>query len=531
METIVTRSVGRVDQAGIVGTLGRGITSHTMAVAELIDNAIASKTDAIAAGIHTDPVQVIIRFQDQGGVTALSIRDTSTGMSTEIVQHKLFDYARRNEAADSLNEFGVGAKEALGYLAGDKGKITLKTTHTDVIANRRTVSSIQESSLFEIYNPSTGFEVRTRDAEPGEPNGTLWTIHAVKGGINVAQQEVLFRQLGSMYRRLLSLGDLIIKGEDSNGKAYAISYESPKLLRAYPMFGSQPDFEQPEILWKVDFNFDWTPPDNLEIPGGTLHIEGWLGCLEEMKKEQEGIAIIRRGRVVQMGGKAQWMPAPKIFKNTGSHLDKRLVGELICDQIPTTKIKSEVDTRIAELLADALRRKIDQLQPKVLKQAEKFRRDAYKLALAEWQHDRVSEPSQDTSADPDPQRVLEQHALGASSPASSGASSLRERIGPIDFGHFTNPIDSSTFTVELIASTRSASLEWKWSTDSDQRKLAISVSKAVFQVASEDTNDEPTALAIRLVVALALLGRQGGAEAEITQGVIKLAENLVHTSK
>ena len=524
METTISRGVGRVDQGGIVGTLGRGITSHTMAVAELIDNAIAARSAAIASGIHIEPIQIIIRFQNEGdGATSLSIRDTSTGMTTDTVRQKLFDYARRNEETVSLNEFGVGAKESLGYLAGEQGGFTLKTTWNDPVTKLRTVTSIEQTTLADVYNDQIGFEVRTREAEPGEPTGTMWTILSIKGGMNALQQDVLFRQLGGMYRRVISLGDVVIKGEDSNGKSHVITYETPKLLKSHPMFGPVPDFEKPEVLWKVNFSFDWEPPKNLDVPGGVMHIEGWIGCLERMLKDQDGIAIIRRGRVVQMGGRAQWTPAPKIFKNTGSPLDKRLVGELYCDQIPTTKIKSEIDLRISDPLALELRRQIDQLSPNVIKQADKYRDTAYGNAYAEWKHTSSGDSS------------------NSAAPASAGGFTITERSADatnamksedafsLNYGTLTNPADSSTFSVQLIAASKGhgGSVDWKWNSGFQEKVLSIVVSRLLLKAAVSDPDDETVWLAVRLIAAIALSARQGDEEAQTARSLLKLAENIV----
>jgi len=254
-----------------------------------------------------------------------------------------------------------------------------------------------------------------------------------------------------------------------------------------------------------------------------MHIEGWIGCLESMIKDQNGIAIIRRGRVVQMAGRAQWMPAPKIFRNTGSPLDKRLVGELYCDQIPTTKIKSEVDTRISDPLALELRRQIDQLPPNVIKQAAEYRDTKYNNAYAEWKHTSSGDVS--ISAAP--------ASVGGITITERGAdatnASKSEDAFSLNYGTLTNPADSSTFSVQLIAASKGhgGSVDWKWNSGFQDKTLSIVVSRLLLKNAVSDPDDETVWLAVRLIAAIALNARQGDEETQAARSLLKLAENIV----
>lgn len=507
---------GTIDQGGIVASLGRGISSVTMAIAELIDNAIAA-APSMPGDIQQRTVQVLIRFkQDEAGLMSLVMRDTAAGMSPEIVSEKLFNYAKANPNSTGLNEFGVGAKEALGFLAGADGYFTLKTVWFDPSTNKRVVTTIGKINLREVYPE---FKYETRDAESDEEVGTQWTVFAVKGGFTPMDQQSMFeRILGSVYRKPIRENRLILKGEDSLGNPYTVSYTEPEVLKAHVVHSNnKPDFSVDPVAWRVDFaDVTVLVPVGVGTDQKTLKVVGWLGLRAQMA-DITGISIIRRDRLVQMGGRLDWAPRP-LFKNSGSHRDKRLFGEIVCDEIPTTQTKSDVNEIVAVPLAKALMMKLQTLEPNILSQADHFRIREYEQALKEHSNGGVSEP-------PDGQGQSGAGAGGKPpvSPPDSPTPSAGDK--PVRFGSFTSPVDSRTFVVLLKARQKSgSSTEWEWSQSSAE--LEISVSPLILQVARIDPHDERLVPYVSLIVALALVDREGQDSDKVIEKVARLARML-----
>ena len=519
MSETVRTGKGIIDKDGIIASLGRGISSVTMAIAELVDNAIAA-APSLPGDVQHRTVQVLIRFkQDEAGQMSLVIRDTAAGMSPDIVSEKLFNYAKANPNSTSLNEFGVGAKEALGFLVGADGYFTLKTVWFDPSNNKRVVTTISKTTLRDIYPE---FKYETRDAESDEEVGTQWTVFAVKGGFTPMDQQSMFdRSLASIYRKPVREGRLILKGEDSLGNAYTVNYTEPELLKAHLVHSNnKPDFSVDPILWRVDFeDVDVVVPMGFGAEQTALKVSGWLGLRAQMT-DVTGISIIRRGRLVQMGGKLDWTPRP-LFKNAGSPRDKRLVGEINCDEIPTNKTKSDVNEIVAAPLAKALMAKLQSLEPNILLQADHFRIREYEQALRGHANGGAGEPSvgrakigTGTVGEP----PTPPSGPRAGSTASSGEISVR-------FGSFTSPVDSRTFDVLLASRQRSgSSTEWEWTKNGAE--LVISVSPLILQVAKTDAHDERLVPYISLIVALALVDREGQDSDKVIEKVARLARML-----
>jgi hypothetical protein len=230
-----------------------------------------------------------------------------------------------------------------------------------------------------------------------------------------------------------------------------------------------------------------------------------------------GISIIRRDRLVQMGGRLDWAPRP-LFKNSGSHRDKRLFGEIVCDEIPTTQTKSDVNEIVAVPLAKALMMKLQTLEPNILSQADHFRIREYEQALRDHSNGGVSEP-------PDGQGQSGAGAGGKPpvSPPDLPTPSAGDK--PVRFGSFTSPVDSRTFAVLLKARQKSgSSTEWEWSQSSAE--LEISVSPLILQVARIDPHDERLVPYVSLIVALALVDREGQDSDKVIEKVARLARML-----
>ena len=506
-----------IDKGGVVAGLGRGITSVPMAIAELIDNALAA-APSLQGELRPTTIQVLIRFKEDEGLTSLVIRDTAAGMSPEVVTEKLFNYGNADPNSKTLNEFGVGAKEALGFLAGE-GLFTLKTVWFDPASKTRVVTTISKARL---RGSDPEFECDIRDAESDEEVGTQWTVFGLKNGFTAMEQESMFiRILGSVYRKPIREGRLILKGEDTLGNAYTVNYTDPELLRAHTVYANNKiDFSVDPIIWRVDLGeFDVVVPAGAGAETATLKVSGWVGLRAKML-DATGISIIRRDRLVQMGGRLDWTPKPP-FKLAGSPRDKRLVGEINCDDIPTTKVKSDVNDRVAGPLATALVNKLQALEPNILSQGDHFRSKEYDQALRAHENpgsgdspDGLSPSGPETPGRPS--GSASRSPMG--SPPAAGESS-------VEFGSFTSPLDSRTFLVFLKARDKSgSSTEWEWTKNSAE--LTIPVSPLVLQVARAEAHDERLVPYVSLIVALALMDREGQDSDKVIEKVARLARML-----
>jgi hypothetical protein len=83
--------------------------------------------------------------------------------------------------------------------------------------------------------------------------------------------------------------------------------------------------------------------------------------------------------------------------------------------------------------------------------------------------------------------------------------------------------------VQLVAANKGhgSSIDWKWSSGSQDKVLSIVVSRLLLKSAVSDPDDETVWLAVRIIAALALSGRQGDEEAQVARNLLKLAENIV----
>jgi hypothetical protein len=198
-----------------------------------------------------------------------------------------------------------------------------------------------------------------------------------------------------------------------------------------------------------------------------------------------------------------------------------LVGEINCDEIPTNKTKSDVNEIAAAPLAKALMMKLQSLEPNILSQADHFRIREYEQALRSHANGGAVEPSVGraqigTGTDGEP--PIPPSGPRAGSTASSGDM-------PVRFGSFTSPIDSRTFDVLLASRQKSgSSTEWEWTKNSAE--LTISVSPLVLQIARNDVHDERLVPYISLIVALALVDREGQDSDKVIEKVARLARML-----
>ena len=487
--------LGKVSNRGLVDALGKNIPHPELAFAEFIDNALASRDEAKKLGYHIPSVKILIRFHrnDHNDIRGVSIRDTSIGMSASTVETKLFHLHDRQLESKGLHEFGVGAKDAIGYLAGPEGHFSLRTIHAAAPGEKSKVTELKETSLRAIY----GNAVQMQDDQENvtnDPIGTVWTIHSIKGGFSRSRQKSLAGDLGSLYRAPINEGTLVIEVEDEDQELFQSSYSRPDVLvceKALPnkimLWGD------PKRRWEQAVDFDVQIPPELGLSNPTLRVTGFIACLADMKEAIAGFAIIRRGRVVMMNGNIQWRPNPPFKNNAGSHVDKRLFGELVIDDIPTSLNKAEADNRIAGPLANALIEHLHAVDPNgVLSQARNFYIDTYKVQLKE----RAGGNSPGTPNDPQDEPVEGKTAATGVSNSSSVLTSAIDDGKKFLAGSFLMPDDMKR--VPLFVTRDNVPATW----GQGSLSLTVSVPALVHRNLKINSADELCLIVLRYIVAI-----------------------------
>jgi len=486
---------GKVNNRGLVDALGKNIPHPELAFAEFIDNALASRDEAKKIGFHIPCVKILIRFHrnDHNDIRGVSIRDTSIGMSAATVETKLFHLHDRQLESKGLHEFGVGAKDAIGYLAGPEGQFSLRTIHATAPGEKSKVTELRETSLRAIY----GNSVQMQDDQENitnDPIGTVWTIHSIKGGFSRSRQKTLAGELGSLYRAPINDGTLVIEVEDENQELFQSSYSRPDVLvseKALP--NKVMVWGDPKRRWEQAVDFEVPIPDELGLSNPTLRVKGFIACLADMKEAIAGFAIIRRGRVVMMNGNIQWRPNPPFKNNAGSHIDKRLFGELVIDDIPTSLNKAEADNRIAGPLANALIAHLHSVDPNgVLSQARNFYIDSYKAQVKERAGVNNASAHNDSEVDPPEGNSATTEVSGTSAVAPLVSGDRKKFTA----GSFLMPDDMKQ--VPLFVTSDNIPASW----GQESLGLTVSVPALVHRNLQINSADELCLIVLRYIVAL-----------------------------
>lgn len=489
--------------------MGNAIRSQTLAVAELVDNAIAAHGSVPRPDTGAGKLKVTLRFSKDpdSQVASLQVRDNATGMTRTQVSEELFFYMNKKTDSKTLNEFGVGAKDALARLAGDLGTISLRTIAIE--NGEKIATTIRKKSLRDIY--SDGIKADSETAGGDEGVGTVWTIHSIKGGIAVPAQAAMFNALGSMYRQPIRDGLLQIVGYDELDVYYEAAYVEPQLLFSYPVSKNSEivHTDQQKKEWKtlVDFTVQLAP--SLGVPGNALKVSGWVGALQEMSANNyAGYSLIRRGRVVYMGPKERWAPDPP-FSGGGSALDKRLTGELYCDEIPTTQSKADANVQFSEPLAEALVKHLNDIDPGgVLHQATQYVKKYYQSFLQSQGGAIVSEQTSNNSV---------AAKSGSSAPIAEELRSAQNEVDPTGdvgskpsmvpyrYGTFLHPHTGAYVELLIAAATPGISAESKWSSVNGRSTVEVQASKLLHATLQASSVDENAKLALKALVVIAIV--------------------------
>jgi hypothetical protein len=170
-------------------------------------------------------------------------------------------------------------------------------------------------------------------------HGTTIRIEHLRKPIVGRQIEKIRKLLTSMYRVDLKSGNVEIRW-----KGQSLQFAEPALWKQEREDGSVEELRQ-----RIDTSA-------IDPATGEDHIvSGWVGVLQTMSNNDNGFALLRRGRVIIGGPEGGWRPQ-KLMGNVGSPQWKRLVGELHLDDFPVnfTKDGFAWDGGLEDALVDAL---------------------------------------------------------------------------------------------------------------------------------------------------------------------------------
>jgi len=351
--------------------------SHVLA--EFIDNAIQSAQSNMDRLKAIDPayrlkVQISVDWDnvEDEKASTITIRDNACGIDSKSYE-RAFMPAERPDDTSGLNEFGMGMKTAALWL-GSEWEVTTKALGE---AEERTI----HFSLDEVLtNDLKELPVKTVFKNVNEHYTIIRITHPTKNSPVYRSIEKTKTELASIYRKFLRDHDIEII---FNGAS--LVFEPYAVLRA-PMY-NDPD-GQPKY-WRKDFDFSFKK----------YKAKGFIGVLSSINNMQNGLVLLRRGRVV-VGAETDGRYFPKAICGTaGNFRYKRIFGEIELDGFDVAFNKNDIqDKDNLDALMEVLRSILanDASLP-VLSQADNFRTDENRRLAAKLTKDREKKQKSDPS--------------------------------------------------------------------------------------------------------------------------------------
>lgn len=325
------------------------------AIAEFIDNALQSYRDCKNMLIANDPnfkFRVTVDFEwntDDNRAKVITISDNAGGLNFRSFQ-KAFMTAETPEDNKGLNEFGMGMKTAAGWLGNTW---SVRTTAIDEPVERFYEFNLQyvlDNDIKELPYEEVTY--------PNKEHYTIVTIKSpTKNSPSNKSLEKIKTELASIYRQSLRANemDLYVGGEPLSFDEYPI-LEAP--------FARTPNGDR--IRWRKDIDFKF----------GKYRAKGFIAILREINNTQNGLVLLRRGRVI-VGAETDGRYFPKsIFGSQGNFRFKRLFGELELEGFDVSFNKNDIqDKENLEALMEVVKGKIHTKEFDLYTQADEYRLD------------------------------------------------------------------------------------------------------------------------------------------------------------
>ena len=325
------------------------------AIAEFIDNALQSYRDCKEMLFANNPdfkFKVTINFEwnsDDNRAKVITISDNAGGLNFRSFQ-KAFMTAETPEDNKGLNEFGMGMKTAAGWLGNTW---SVRTTAID-----EPVERFYEFNLQYVLDNDVKELPYEEIQYPNKEHYTIVTIKSpTKNSPSSRSLDKIKTELASIYRQSLRANemDLFVNGEPLSFDEYPV-LEAP--------FAKTPNGDR--IYWKKDIDFKF----------GKYRAKGFIAILKDINNTQNGLVLLRRGRVI-VGAETDGRYFPKsLFGSQGNFRFKRLFGELELEGFEVSFNKNDIqDKENLEALMEALKGVIHTREFDLYTQAEDYRVD------------------------------------------------------------------------------------------------------------------------------------------------------------
>ena len=284
------------------------------AIAEFVDNSIQSylnnrgELEPLYSALRQRLTVRITYTQRDGG--RLVIRDNAMGMSQEELNDAL-RIGRPPEIASGLSEFGMGLKTAACWFGN---RWDLKTKKLGEDEGQSIVFDVEEVASGNLDLQHSTF------AAPADEHYTTITIRDLNRFLHGAGIARVKRFLSSMYR-------VKIKEESLD-----VSFNAELLKWVSPIDERNVHVSEGEECFK-EFEFDINEK----------RVFGWIAILEKGSRQDAGLTIVRRGRVIK-GWPESWRPQIIYGQFEGSNdlVNQRLVGEVNLDDFGVSHTKDDI---------------------------------------------------------------------------------------------------------------------------------------------------------------------------------------------
>ena len=318
----------------------------SFALGEYVDNSLQSYLNNKEQLFNINSnYKLEVRISIDWEKRTITITDNAAGISSESYE-KAFQPAHIPIDRTGLNEFGMGMKTASVWLADNW------CVYTKALGEN--VERYTEFNLKKVIGENREELVVTEKEKPVNEHYTKIILSNLSDQApSVNQMDKIKRHLSSFYRKFIRSNEIDIFVNDE-----LLSHPEYEIL--FAPYYKTPDGS--EIYWKKEIDFEL----------GEYKAKGFIGILKTMQQAANGIALMRRGRIIE----EKYFPST-LCGQVGSPRYKRIFGEIELEGFDVSFNKNKFrDEENLEVFISGLKDELTNSEFDLYGQAENYRQRA-----------------------------------------------------------------------------------------------------------------------------------------------------------